>query len=442
MGNWSNALNKEQIQYAAADAAASIDVYHHLKDMPDFSRRLQQSEIIADTVVHIVPGHGNVTIMNSRAAVAVIKSLQSGTQWKNPFPGIYPSAITHSAIVKKKLVLVTITKVIAPSLTIPNLFATNTKGSNVCLKDLSQYLPFEVLVPVTMLAPFIPNVRIEPTISSASSSSLPAASSLLTSTLPFSTSTSTTPTLTSSTESSTTATIESMPTSSVPFGQPWLEALTQGDDEDFEDLQFVDDGALNPQEVQRFIELAQQCASAAESNSIDDCNELGSAPHFIDDIYSSILGDMFHFMDRAKVPVHHESKKAFYYCLSEAMLIWDPIILDKVKNNLKKEGLSEREIEDKMYFDTYYFTQRVPRTAPPPSIMYPRVRAVYALFGNKRSSKGVPLFTAANWNKAKNVLAEILAGHASDPPGVSFYTQQINSKGVPIIIAIKQLKYI
>jgi len=231
--------------------------------------------------------------------------------------------------------------------------------------------------------------------------------------------------------------MESMSSVSVPFGQPWLQTLTpnlEADvEEDVEDIEFIYDGALTRQEVQRFTVLAQQCASSAESNSNDCCNELGSAPTSIDDIYSSILGDMFHFMDRAKVPVHHEYKKSFYYCLSEAMLLWDPIILEKVKNNLKTEGLTEKEIEEKMYFDTYYFTQRVPRTAPPPSIMYPRVRAVYALFGNKRSSKNVPLFTAVNWNKAKNVLTEILAGHASDPPGVSFYTQQINSKGVSFI---------
>ena len=111
-----------------------------------------------------------------------------------------------------------------------------------------------------------------------------------------------------------------------------------------------------------------------------------------------------------------------------------------MKTNLKSEGLTEKEIEEKMYFDTYYFTQRVPRTAPPPSIMYPRVRAVYALFGNKRSSKNVPLFTAANWNKANNVITEILAGRASDPPGVSFYTQQINSKGVSMIAIMCLIK--
>jgi hypothetical protein len=168
-----------------------------------------------------------------------------------------------------------------------------------------------------MIAPFIPDVTI--------ASSLQAQPSLLTTTLPISTSTTTTLSTVSSTTA--TATMESMSSLSVPFGQSWLQTLTPDlevdhDEEEFEGIEFIDDGALSPTELQIFTELAQQCASAAEtSNNEYCCFELGSAPTSIDDVYSSILGDMFHFMDRAKVPVHHEYKKSFYYSLSEAMLI-------------------------------------------------------------------------------------------------------------------------
>ena len=227
-----------------------------------------------------------------------------------------------------------------------------------------------------------------------------------------------------------------MPSSTLPFGHAWFQSLSFGvddsdyesGDEDVEMSQYDIDGTLMEEEVAEFESLARQCFDSTAAST--DCSDhLGPHPTVINYTYSSVLGDSFHFMDRAKVPVHHEYKKSFYHCLSEAMFIWDPVILAKVKSNLSKEGLSAKEIANKMYFDTDYFTQRVPRTAPKPSIMYPRVRAVYALFGNQVSSKGVPLFTKTSWVKAKNVLQEILAGHASDPPGVSFYTQQVNYKG-------------
>jgi hypothetical protein len=43
-----------------------------------------------------------------------------------------------------------------------------------------------------------------------------------------------------------------------------------------------------------------------------------------------------------------------------------------------------------------------------------------------------PLFNQTAWDKAANVLKEILAGYASDPPGFSFYQQQLSAKGEPV----------
>jgi hypothetical protein len=44
-----------------------------------------------------------------------------------------------------------------------------------------------------------------------------------------------------------------------------------------------------------------------------------------------------------------------------------------------------------------------------------------------------PLFNKAAWKKANNVLKlkEILAGNASDPCGMVFYSQQLTAKGEP-----------
>ena len=62
--------------------------------------------------------------------------------------------------------------------------------------------------------------------------------------------------------------------------------------------------------------------------------------------------------------------------------------------------------------------------------MYVRVGAVHTVFGHLKDSKsGVPLFNAAAWKKADNVLDEILLGLYSDPPGVQFYTIFLNENG-------------
>ena len=73
-----------------------------------------------------------------------------------------------------------------------------------------------------------------------------------------------------------------------------------------------------------------------------------------------------------------------------------------------KAGFFER----KMYFEPEYFRKRVPRAVPPPSMHYWRVRAVFELFGNTIDPETKrPLFNAAAWKKANNVLPEIVAHH-------------------------------
>ena len=63
---------------------------------------------------------------------------------------------------------------------------------------------------------------------------------------------------------------------------------------------------------------------------------------------------------------------------------------------------------------------------------YWRARKVFETFGPiVDSATGKPLFNAAAWKKADNVLAEILAGYASDPPGVDFYSYRMDARGEP-----------
>jgi hypothetical protein len=62
---------------------------------------------------------------------------------------------------------------------------------------------------------------------------------------------------------------------------------------------------------------------------------LDAEPDQIRDVFSSILGDVFHFMDRVRVPIHHELKRAYFYFLSEAFLAWDDTVLWTVKDALR-----------------------------------------------------------------------------------------------------------
>jgi hypothetical protein len=174
--------------------------------------------------------------------------------------------------------------------------------------------------------------------------------------------------------------------------------------------------------------LALAADPANERN--DESVKLSPPPRgAIVDVYSAVLGDIFHFMDRAKVPVNHPFKKGYFVSLSNAFFAWDPIILEKVKASLRLDGMTDREISDKLYYDVAFFRRRVPRVVLPPSALYYRVRAVYVVYGPAVDEAGKPLFNKAAWAKADNVLKEILSGHASDPPGFAFYTPVWASMG-------------
>jgi hypothetical protein len=83
-----------------------------------------------------------------------------------------------------------------------------------------------------------------------------------------------------------------------------------------------------------------------------------------------------------------------------------------------------------MYYNVAWFRARVDRIVLPSSQHYRRVRAVFELYGPMVDEKtGKPLFNAAAWKKANNVLKEILLGHCADMPGISFYRNKLNARG-------------
>ena len=170
------------------------------------------------------------------------------------------------------------------------------------------------------------------------------------------------------------------------------------------------------------------------------CDNLGDPPdpNDIPDVFSCVLGDPFHPMDRPKPStIKHEVKKAYYFAFMTAIMIWDEDKMDELRKRMKAHGLTDDDIDKRLYFNTDLFKGCVPRKIPPPSILYWRVRAVFATYGSMKDSKtNQPLFNKQAWGKARHLLKEIRAGLYSDPPGMEMYTFKLKKDG-----SVKKNKY-
>ena len=183
------------------------------------------------------------------------------------------------------------------------------------------------------------------------------------------------------------------------------------------------------------VALAEVIGDQTEQGALNlPCADLADPPIEFRGCFSACLGDAFHAMNRPKVAVKHEYKKPYFVALQQAFFAWRPELLAEVKDVLASHGISKEEIDGLMYYNVDFFRQRVDRRILPPCQLYWRVRAVYALFGNKVDSQtSKPLFNQRAWSKANNVLKEILLGYYSDPPGFTFYTNRLDQKGEPMI---------
>ena len=70
--DWSGTLTNNQIKYAAIDAAVSLEAGEALLKMPDLTRRLTPEAATPGMMVDLIPRHGSVACMATRAATATI----------------------------------------------------------------------------------------------------------------------------------------------------------------------------------------------------------------------------------------------------------------------------------------------------------------------------------------------------------------------------------
>jgi len=109
------------------------------------------------------------------------------------------------------------------------------------------------------------------------------------------------------------ASVETVTSSSVAgtVGRGGEVASVQDDEDGYSGGGHVDGDADEEEITVEVVEMLRPAATAAQNGDWTVFDYLlGKSPHLIQDVFSSCLGDVFHFMDRPKVPVHHELKKA------------------------------------------------------------------------------------------------------------------------------------
>ena len=384
-------LTDRQKKYAALDAIKSMEVYLKLLPLPDYTQRLKSCEAKAGITIDIVAPRGKVG-SDGMGTIAAFATVLEGVCWDPARrEDISIRRTSQSSRRRGETRVVEVSKLFAPQLVAPGYKVTESTGQQrkATLGDFkAESMPFRVELPLTMLK------RHDP-----STDNLQETAEIVD------------PEGTDLSESR------------------WCrsESTEEKEEDEIAGLEGRDSLTVAEMaEIQYLLTVATECRGMGTSQ-----HKLDKPPDSIVDRFRSVLGDPFHIMDRPKVPIKHECKKAYFVAFMEAVFAWDPQILEDAKNALKTSGMSDEEIEAKMYYNVSFFLECVPRVVLPPRFLYWRVRNVFATFGPKVDSSGKPLFNDAAWKKANNILKEIIAGFYSDPPGISFYVQKMDEKGEP-----------
>ena len=123
----------------------------------------------------------------------------------------------------------------------------------------------------------------------------------------------------------------SEPRSQQPLPPPPAELPSDGDDDDAEEVEDGDADSLMTDLTEEDIEGLRLAIFAADEAAAGrpvplSCPQLDAPPNprDVSNKYSAVLGDGFHAMHRPKVPMEHDSKKAYFVALQEAFYAWDP----------------------------------------------------------------------------------------------------------------------
>lgn len=206
--------------------------------------------------------------------------------------------------------------------------------------------------------------------------------------------------------------------------------ITHGDvDATPQQIQHATDTNLN-QMLQRLIEEADSLSGTQMSGfTFNEDVESNLQPDELPkrSYEKRVLADIFHLMDRAKLPMHHEYKALFFRSLRAAMFVMCKADVDDVKEVLQSKGESW---DSKMAFDFGYITQRVRRIVPPPQVLYNRLKAVFDFFKDKvDSKKNTILFNKRNRERFESMLELVKKGYATDPTNLGMYVPKTDNYG-------------
>ena len=80
----------------------------------------------------------------------------------------------------------------------------------------------------------------------------------------------------------------------------------------------------------------------------------------------SVLGNAFHALDRTKISIKHEAKKAFFVVLRDAWLVWNEDKKQELEANMKAANMTDGEIETMRYHSPAIYHGCVDCCVPPP----------------------------------------------------------------------------
>ena len=143
--DWGGTLSPEQKQYAAIDAAASLEVGEKLLELPDLTRRLQQDVVSPGKLVDLVPRNGSTACMATRSATATITS--SGTCTCPPGM-VYGKKKFKQMRAGEGSCVIALGKIYSPALIVPSYMWAETK-TPVTLEEFPDQA--EILVPISMI---------------------------------------------------------------------------------------------------------------------------------------------------------------------------------------------------------------------------------------------------------------------------------------------------
>lgn len=151
---------------------------------------------------------------------------------------------------------------------------------------------------------------------------------------------------------------------------------------------------------------------------------------------SRVINDIWHVMDRIKIPKNHGIAKKYAKTLSQGIFIVDEADKSAVSKVLSDKGTTWEKM---LISNPKWLWRRCKRHVPPPNKLLPVVRDIFLTFGPILCSKTKkPLFNAEAWKKAKLILEDIYMGLVSDPAGYSmYYEDNVDGDKLPLYRCIR-----